>query len=126
MIATNGTTKVQIGQQRLHPFKQPPPPPPGYNSNGILSNGKPSLHKTQSNVEKITAMLVSQNLMGSNSQPPTSENRVTINIANGNKTQLRKTESTPINGILKNGISASNGHHNSGPSEQKNISFGNV
>lgn len=111
----------------MQPFKQPPPPPPGYNSNETtFSNGKPSLHKTQSNVEKITAMLVSQNLMGSNSQPP-SENRVTINIANGNKTQLRKSESTPINGILKNGTSASNGHHNGGGhSEQKNISFGNM
>lgn len=92
-------------------------------------------HKTQSNVEKITAMLVSQNLMGSRptnghaNQPPppilsshqpppssssTSSNRVTININQTNGTALHRQKDTsgPINGILKNGtsVSASNGH----------------
>lgn len=93
--------------------------------------------KTQSNVEKITAMLVSQNLMGSRpinvpsnkvapqSQQPsqqttsststTSSNRVTINInqTNGNSSNHRQRDSSgPINGILKNGtsVSTSNGH----------------
>lgn len=77
-------------------------------------------------------MLVSQNLMGSNNnfngQPATNGggNRVTINLPN-NKLQLRKTESTPINGILKNGANGTTTSINTnGITEHKNITFGNM
>lgn len=95
------------------------------------SNGKSSLHKTQSNVEKITAMLVSQNLMGSNNVngQSTMNNRsnCVTNIPN-NKMHLRKTESSPINGILKNGGNNTTNStvNTNGTNEHKNISFGNM
>lgn len=95
--------------------------------NAAAASGRPSLYKTQSNVEKITAMLVSQNLMGSRPQlqpqqttPIATNNssssvisqngqaggtRVTINVNGcvGNNGQNNNGGgSPPINGILKN------------------------
>ena len=130
-------------------------------SENAMQNNKTPLVKTQSNVEKITAMLQSQNFManGSNNNNSSSatsttstvqqhqksnNSRVTINIAQNNnknntptanigncKTQLRKLESTPIVGILKNGTggggtsttSINNNHLNP---EQGKITFGNA
>lgn len=70
--------------------------------------------KSQTNIEKITAMLVSQNFMNGN-----------IDIAEA-KSKLRNTDSSmSINGILKNG----NTNGCSPPAtavEQKNISFKGV
>lgn len=68
--------------------------------------------KTQSNIEKITAMLVSQNFMNGNAE----------NAIGDAKFKLRSTECVPINGILKSGNTAGN----SPPIEQKNISFKGV
>lgn len=109
-----------------------PPPNLFKDTNGAAR----PLPKPQSNVEKITAMLVSQNLMGSrptttnghaNTTPQhvpsnqsttsslsstSSSNRVTINInqttsSNGSASHRQKDSSAPINGILKNGTSTS-------------------
>lgn len=72
-----------------------------------LKMEKSTVAKSQSNVEKIAAMLTAQKLYSDE-----------LN----NKVQLRKTESTPpiINGILKNGntVTTSNG-----TVEPKNITF---
>lgn len=87
---------------------------------------KPILKKTQSNIEK---MLVTDNFLDkiNNINNNSSNNhRVTISIpnTNGSKPELGKTESLPLNGILKTNL---NGDcNNTAPivnGEIKNITF---
>lgn len=134
--------------QHSHPATPPPPPQsthnppagrmhsmptPPLNGNQLFGNGRPLLHKTQSNVEKITAMLVSQNLMGSRPTPapaaaysngntgnrtpppppppPHQQSGVASNGINaasngGTRVTINVGNTAPtINGILKNGSS---------------------
>lgn len=108
--------------------KGPPPPPPPQ-----PSIDPPPPPKMQSKIEKITAMLVSQNLMGSNEvtadKPVTNEshhnNRVTINYLNGEGNSSNNVRNAMPNGILKNGL-ASTTTAAIPSSEQKNISFGKM
>lgn len=82
-------------------------------------------------------MLVSQNLMGSNNNTINDnhhQNRITINIPN-EKMKLKKSESSPINGILKNNNNnnattyingSTTSTSGSSTQEQRNIRFGNM
>lgn len=82
-------------------------------NNQQLQPSAVAVGKSQTNIEKITAMLVSQNFMNSN-----------IDIADA-KSKLRSTDnSMPINGILKN--VNTNGGCTPPVVEQKNISFKGV
>lgn len=121
MNAKSGTTKIQINQNNNIEIQH----------HSKSTNPKTALSKTQSNVEKITAMLVSQNLMGSNNNTTNNDNnnhhqnRITINIPN-EKMKLKKSESSPINGILKNNNATTYINNGTSTQEQRNIRFGNM
>lgn len=121
----NGGNKIQNGNCNYQKYQN--------DVVGHQQNGKPILQKTQSsNIEKLTNMLQNkQHIFEQNNNDRnstlTNSNRVTINIPNNNnntittstgKIELRKTESIPTNGILKNGLTRTS-------YVDKSISFGN-
>lgn len=136
----NGITKVQIvNSNKMNSFALPLPPL-------MAAGGGPKL---QSKIERITAMLVSQNLLGSNNAPAQAAaggssdittgavaatapitNLASINYLNANKNDDVSSSSIrnappPMmmpNGILKNG----SGDASMSSSEHKNISFGKM
>lgn len=97
------------------------------NGNGNV-NGKPVLQKTQSaNIEKLSAMISAHHLNNNNNskiEQPQSTNKVTISIPS--HPELRKSESSPPNGILKTSANGRSSLTSTNGQEHKNIKFGNM
>jgi hypothetical protein len=85
-----------------------------YRNNGApvdTNHSKSILKKTQSaNIEKLSSMLIKHQMNLSANDSNNNNNNYNNIIINGNnsKNELKKTESTPINGILRNGNYSSN------------------
>lgn len=101
------------------------------NKTTVLLNGnsKPVLQKTQSaNIEKLSAMISAHHLNNNNiskiEQPHQSTNKVTISIPS--HPELRKSESSPPNGILKTSTNGRSSLTSTNGQEHKNIKFGNM
>lgn len=96
------------------------------NGNGI---SKPVLQKTQSaNIEKLSAMISAHHLNNNNNNSKIdqtqSTNKVTISIPS--HPELRKSESSPPNGILKTSTNGRSSLTSTNGQEHKNIKFGNM
>lgn len=96
--------------------------------NGNGQQSKPILQKTQSaNIEKLSAMISAHHLNNNNNskvEQTKSINKVTISIPS--HPELRKSESSPPNGILKTSTNGRSSLTSQNGQEHKNIKFGNM